>query len=749
MDDALDSPSSSHSHNASGSGGSGLRLVLPSLKTVQALKNKKSRKSLTSPYDDGKVQKIPRPPKLKPLKEVLTKLIAQIKKKDDYAFFLQPVDVSQVPGYMDVIQRPMDLGTMSHKIQRGRYRSLEEFADDIRLVTTNAKTFNPPGTIYYTEAEKIEAFALEHIAKASASVIEYETDWNIEIEGDHEAQDNRTPMDVDDRASTASAPTPATASTIAHPRRRAAAAAGTRKLPGALSETLEDDGGLPGAKDGLGAFPPGSDWAELMLALKLRGKRHRTKKERLRMEKGGPPYRADGSLDYAELDNPFSVLSFFAPEYPSRPLLTPLFPSFRPSDRPGAPYPSPVNLPASPTAPVPVPSTLKISARSRTRATRRHWTIIRNAPARSRARERDNEGESPPGREPAAVDFGVYATLMGELAKQRQVKDIAKEFNSEEKVCEAIRESIEASTAEGYPMDVQMGGAEGAGEEYWRGKDAEAEEYLRDVVYGGVDGLAYVRSLAEFVRPPEDLEETRKPLNKALGMPLAAYVDTHILEPLTGGRHRLLCEAARRLDDPAFHASPQVLLQLSLSAHLYPHIAHNLSQLQAALGVQIDMTPLIRAPEELYRVEEAWDGRAVMEARRQAEEEERAAGAGSAMEYLQYAIEQNQEGVTAGTEVQEDAALLQYILDRSADAIDEIARRRGAPDSAKVENSTEGATSEPATKTESGEDEDPRMRQLRLNLLALAKRAPLDQIAKLPPELVPERLRTVVPTMDS
>ena len=45
-----------------------------------------------------------------------------------------------------------------------------------------------------------------------------------------------------------------------------------KKPPGALSESLEPDGGLPGAKDGLGAFPPGSDEAELMLALKLKGK---------------------------------------------------------------------------------------------------------------------------------------------------------------------------------------------------------------------------------------------------------------------------------------------------------------------------------------------------------------------------------------------------------------------------------------------------------------------------------------------
>lgn len=49
-------------------------------------------------------------------------------RKDDYAFFLKPVDPTQVQGYSDVVKRPMDLGTMSVKVARGRYRSLEDFA---------------------------------------------------------------------------------------------------------------------------------------------------------------------------------------------------------------------------------------------------------------------------------------------------------------------------------------------------------------------------------------------------------------------------------------------------------------------------------------------------------------------------------------------------------------------------------------------------------------------------------------------
>jgi bromodomain-containing protein 7/9 len=48
-------------------------------------------------------------------------------RKDDYAFFLHPVDVANVPGYSDVVKHPMDLGTMTNKVARGKYRSLEEF----------------------------------------------------------------------------------------------------------------------------------------------------------------------------------------------------------------------------------------------------------------------------------------------------------------------------------------------------------------------------------------------------------------------------------------------------------------------------------------------------------------------------------------------------------------------------------------------------------------------------------------------
>lgn len=154
-------------------------------------------------------------------------------------------------------------------------------------MTENSKTFNPPGTIYHTEAERIEAWGLDHITKAASTVIQYETDWNIEVERDDDNQhvsiddDDEpptiaTPMDVDEPGlgGPASFITPQT-HTMSGRRTR-----GPYKKAGAhpnvparhtISESIDAEGHLPGFKDGLGAFPAGSDWARMMLQLKLKG----------------------------------------------------------------------------------------------------------------------------------------------------------------------------------------------------------------------------------------------------------------------------------------------------------------------------------------------------------------------------------------------------------------------------------------------------------------------------------------------
>jgi bromodomain-containing protein 7/9 len=202
----------------------------------------------------------------------------------------------------------MDFGTMTEKIAKSKYRSLDEFAvralhlilfpqaqpnilqktffllsyfsqDDFRLVISNAKTFNPPGTIYHTEAERIEAWASDHISKASSCVIEYETEWNIDIDRDEDVN-----VDADEDGAAAAGRTgsvgpdtpahrsPSVLSASAPPINRRGRNAASKKE--GISEYLEPDGHFPGYKDGVGVFPAGSDWAEVMLALKLKGAVH-------------------------------------------------------------------------------------------------------------------------------------------------------------------------------------------------------------------------------------------------------------------------------------------------------------------------------------------------------------------------------------------------------------------------------------------------------------------------------------------
>jgi bromodomain-containing protein 7/9 len=134
---------------------------------------------------------------------------------------------------------------------------------------------------------------------------------------------------------------------------------------------------------------------------------------------------------------------------------------------------------------------------------RRHWVITRNV-TRSKGKEKDDDQEVPEApawknpREAHVSDFGSFAFLAGALEEEMRRRQVrGHEGEEEEKLFEAIRESLdlEAVAAKTDISDHVLGKAE-----YWSTqRAAAAEEYIRDAVYGGVGGLAYIRSLAEFV----------------------------------------------------------------------------------------------------------------------------------------------------------------------------------------------------------------------------------------------------------
>ena len=292
-----------------------------------------------------------------------------------------------------------------------------------------------------------------------------------------------------------------------------------------------------------------------------------------------------------------------------------------------------------------------------------------------------------------------------------------------------------------------------------------------------------------------------------------------MLDPLTGGRHRVLRDAARVLNDlpltpPDTPPSPSFALpdaisisqtsdlnircQIELSLYAYPAASHALETLRAIHADKIDLPALINTPDELFHAEDVWAGREYREKRKREMDEALARDPQkNAAAYLQWAIAEHREAEAstgtgssaasvgaADTGVVEDAAMLAYALEAAADEIARFAGGHGAAiagggpaggeanegnggngvlaDGADADGdvvmksededgdgdaappASNGAASEPQ-----GEAEDPIMKKLRLNLLALAKRAPLDQIMKLPPELVPAHLRHIVPTADA
>ncbi|KAF8884661.1 hypothetical protein BD779DRAFT_769027 [Infundibulicybe gibba] len=781
----------------------GLTLVLPPLKGGKPLKgNKKSKQRIGSQTlpgahdgpDSAQDRKVHRPVKLKPLKEVLMKLITQIKKKDDYAFFLHPVDPVQVPGYSDVVKRPMDFGTMTTKVTRGRYRSLEDFAADFRLVIANAKSFNPPGTIYYTEADRIEAWGLEHITKSASTVIQYETDWNIEIEKDDDGSNvnvdddeelaTGTPMDVDEPGPGARSPsvTSQTQPGATGPRRGPRGPYKKTALPNHTTETIGADGRLPGSSEGLGAFPPGSEWANMMLALKLKGKRYRTKKERLRIEKEGPPCLSDGSLDYTELEDPFSIISALVPTPPTRPYVTPLHPL------PQLPSSSNYNQDQSDVVdPVPLASTSSLasinvpldrrsyipSISANNTPTRRHWTINRNLVTRGKGKDKEEEPEMvDPAwhvpREAHATDFGSLAWLAGSLEEERRRRAVSGSHMEENQmVNEIIRGTLDCEPAAKQRDDPPGNHNLQTASTYWTNQQAcDAEGYVRDLVYGGVDGFAYVRSLAEFTNIDEP-EFSNPEINPhlGLGMPVNQWVLRNIVDPLTDSRHRLLRQtanilaakshlpAATRSQNNGEHES-HLADQVSKSLEVYPSVSTALTMLLRIYTHKIDMGALIKLPEELFLSEEEWAGKD-LKAKRIARLEAQLGYGTSDPHSVLANTPKNPDG---GTQIGENQDLegpeeLKDVLDYVAGVIIEL-NREIQTGSMNVHASigSQPEIGSPAL-TDSGKqeqnNENSLLRNLRLNLLALAKRAPLDTIAKLPKDLVPEHIRHFVPTLST
>uniref|UniRef100_A0A3B4XQH8 Bromodomain and WD repeat domain containing 3 n=1 Tax=Seriola lalandi dorsalis TaxID=1841481 RepID=A0A3B4XQH8_SERLL len=93
-------------------------------------------------------------------RELLRRMIVS----SDSEPFRQPVDLFEYPDYRDIIDTPMDLGTVSETLVAGNYENPMEFAKDIRLIFSNSKAYTPnKKSQIYTMTLSLSAFFEKHI----------------------------------------------------------------------------------------------------------------------------------------------------------------------------------------------------------------------------------------------------------------------------------------------------------------------------------------------------------------------------------------------------------------------------------------------------------------------------------------------------------------------------------------------------------------------------------------------------------
>eukprot|EP01083_Nonionella_stella_P223748 797080_1 len=87
-------------------------------------------------------------------------VLKELMKQDDVEPFLEPVDWKAwgLTDYPEIVEIPMDLGTVQSNTKNGKYEDKNEFAADVRLVWDNAKSYNIPESDIYNAAQTLSDF---------------------------------------------------------------------------------------------------------------------------------------------------------------------------------------------------------------------------------------------------------------------------------------------------------------------------------------------------------------------------------------------------------------------------------------------------------------------------------------------------------------------------------------------------------------------------------------------------------------
>ncbi|XP_016326200.1 peregrin-like [Sinocyclocheilus anshuiensis] len=102
-----------------------------------------------------KMQEVALEMQLTPFLVFLRNALEQLQERDTNNFFTEPVPLSEVPDYLDHIERPMDFQTMWKCLESHRYLSFEAFEGDFLLIVNNCLKYNAKDTVFYRAALRL------------------------------------------------------------------------------------------------------------------------------------------------------------------------------------------------------------------------------------------------------------------------------------------------------------------------------------------------------------------------------------------------------------------------------------------------------------------------------------------------------------------------------------------------------------------------------------------------------------------
>ncbi|XP_015268577.1 PREDICTED: bromodomain-containing protein 1 isoform X10 [Gekko japonicus] len=130
-----------------------------------------------------KVEQVAMELQLTPFTVLLRTVLDQLQEKDSARIFAQPVNLKEVPDYLDHIKHPMDFSTMRKRLDAQGYKNLTEFEEDFNLIIDNCMKYNAKDTIFYRAAVRLrdQGGVVLRQARRDAEAIGYNNETGMHL----------------------------------------------------------------------------------------------------------------------------------------------------------------------------------------------------------------------------------------------------------------------------------------------------------------------------------------------------------------------------------------------------------------------------------------------------------------------------------------------------------------------------------------------------------------------------------------